>query len=222
MSPSCFAFMRTQLCGESDLKAYELRAKCDFCVPSGTKYRVGDAGLNPSPSSGRVDASEVSGRVGTDRNVTPPPALRAGPSPFRGGINKARAIAPILCGAGYAVVSISPRRRGRGGVDPRIRARERSAERRVRCSPCRARCRARAPLGAPPAASVSAPGRASGGGSWRAAGLHPRPAEPSAISELLAGGRSAPERCPGAARVQEERSSPARGRRIRLHHQDAS
>src|SRR5450631_4897025 len=43
-----------------------------------------------------------------------------------------------------------------------------------------------------------------------------------AVNELLAGGRSAPGRNPGAARVQEERSSPARGRRILLHHQDAS
>jgi hypothetical protein len=42
------------------------------------------------------------------------------------------------------------------------------------------------------------------------------------VSELLAAGRSARGRSPGAAREGEERSSPPRGRRIRSHHQDAS
>ena len=42
------------------------------------------------------------------------------------------------------------------------------------------------------------------------------------VSELLAARHSARERRPGAARVQDERSSPARGRRILLLHLDAS
>ena len=37
------------------------------------------------------------------------------------------------------------------------------------------------------------------------------------VSQLLAGDRSVPGRSPGAAREQEERSSPARGRRSSLH-----
>ena len=46
----------------------------------------------------------------------------------------------------------------------------------------------------------------------RASGKPQRPA----VSQLLAGGHSASGRSPGAARVQEERSSPARGRRSLL------
>jgi hypothetical protein len=53
-----------------------------------------------------------------------------------------------------------------------------------------------------------------GGRSFRASGRPSRPA----VSQLLAGGPSAPGRSPGAARGREERSSPARGRRILLHH----
>src|SRR5664280_2829476 len=57
---------------------------------------------------------------------------------------------------------------------------------------------------------------------WAAAPSSLGQASRPAVSELLAGGRSAPGRNPGAARVQEERSSPARGRRIRSHFHHAS
>jgi hypothetical protein len=54
--------------------------------------------------------------------------------------------------------------------------------------------------------------------SHRASGKSQRPA----VSQLLAGVPSDPGRSPGAARVQEERSSPARGRRIRSRQHHAS
>ena len=65
---------------------------------------------------------------------------------------------------------------------------------------------------------TAAPGRAFGSSSWRAARLFRRrsllgdralkptwPAEPTTVSELLAGGHSAPGRCPDAARVRGSR-----------------
>jgi hypothetical protein len=57
---------------------------------------------------------------------------------------------------------------------------------------------------------------------WAAAPSNLGQASRPAVSELLAGGHSAPGRNPGAARVQEERSSPARGRRIRSRQHHAS
>ena len=60
------------------------------------------------------------------------------------------------------------------------------------------------------AAFFAAPGRASKAGLLERAAVSRRPAEPGPISELLAAGRSARERCPGAAREREQRRSRPR------------
>ena len=112
--------------------------------------------------------------------------------------------ARILCGAGYAVVSFVPRKNERGDGAPKgasvlsCRAPDRSAG-ASRRSTCGVR---------------SAPGRASEADSWRAADVS-GPAEPHPISELLAAGRSARGRGPGAARVRGFAKARARAPRNR-------
>ena len=102
-----------------------------------------------------------------------------------------------------------------------------SAERRTSLPLCRVlSSRTRAPLGAPCGVLIAAPGRAFGSSSWRAFRfLGARPLIGWSRRQTYSAGRadrrqraprgdpSGPGRSPGAARVREERSSPARGRR---------
>ena len=117
------------------------------------------------------------------------PALEFGraPSPLffaaRGRRTSSCPLAPFIC-ANW----VNPKRAGEGSGAPKGAA--------VYVVP-RSVAGARAPLGAPPR-RFSAPGRASCAGPWRAS--FPRPAGPSAVSELLAAGRNARGRSPGAAR----------------------
>ena len=129
--------------------------------------------------------------------------------------NWTSAIARIVCGAGYAVVFFSPsEKRGDGApsgaaiVVLHAPLPMRGASRRA----IAASLRRRAALPATASPRLRRSGPAPFGqprlGAWGGPGG-------PAVSELLAAGHSARGRSPGTAREREERSSPARGRRIR-------
>jgi len=138
-----------------------------------------------------------------------PSASARQPALLCAGGAKASLSTPIFCGARYAVIFLSLGEMPRG----------RSAERRVRLSRA-------APVVRRGRLSALHRRRFSGAGPrfWgKALGVPPvsqRPAEPSAISELLAAGRSARGRSPGAA--GDGGTNPARRRRIPLHHRNVS
>ena len=169
-----------------------------------TPFVPADAGTQPLPNS---PGSPLS--AGRTEKIT----------------KQARVIAPILC----------PGARGRRSVffrHPRVQSRGDGAPRGASIlSSVTRHCLCLAPLGAPSRRLFPTPGRAffgpfrfcpgpEGRASEAASGPWPpspgQTVERSAVSELLAGTRSGPGRCPGAARVRgyEPRPRAPRSRRF--------
>ena len=131
-----------------------------------------------------------------------------------------RSATPILGGAGHAVVPLAPSTTCRGDGAPQGASNDpRPARRGHPWRRVRAARRSIAAISVPGAVLPDAATSGICANPTRTAFAVPRPRH---VQPLKAGLRSEAGRLPGASRVREERSSPARGRRIRSRCHDAS